>query len=235
MKQFAGFPARMDYAPVPMLFFTALLPEITDAAELKVTLHLFRILILKKGSPRYVTFGELAAEPALMTGLRDGEPPDRALHQALEKAVARRTVLHVRVRRGEAYEDLYLLNNAPGREVVEKVQSGEMRLPGLDATPVEAVTEPRPNIFTVYEENIGLLTPMIAEQMKEAEKLYPEQWITDAIKEAVNANKRSWRYISTLLERWATEGKHDGAYQRHSKETDPDKFVRGKYGHLFQR
>ena len=87
----------------------------------------------------------------------------------------------------------------------------------------------------MYEENIGLLTPMIAEELRDAEKTYPELWIKDAVKEAVNAGKRNWRYISAILERWATEGKSDGTHLRDFKKTDPDKFIKGKYGHAVKR
>jgi DnaD/phage-associated family protein len=79
-----------------------------------------------------------------------------------------------------------------------------------------------------------MLTPMIAEELREAEKLYPETWIRDAIKAAVNQNKRKWSYISAILERWSAEGRSDGTYQRDSK-TDPDKYIKGKYGHMVRR
>jgi len=36
-------------------------------------------------------------------------------------------------------------------------------------------------------------TYMIAEELKEAEKLYPARWIEEALKEAVMLNKRSWK------------------------------------------
>jgi hypothetical protein len=72
--------------------------------------------------------------------------------------------------------------------------------------------------------------------LREAERLYPETWIKDAIKEAVALNKRSWRYIAAILERWSTEGKGNGTYQRHSaQKTDPDKYIKGKYGHIVRR
>ncbi|MDP2920297.1 MAG: DnaD domain protein [Dehalococcoidia bacterium] len=238
MRKFGGFPLKTDYAPVPLAFFSTLLPEITDAAELKTTLFLFRILYLKKGFPRYITYRELAADAGLLFSLRPhGTVPGEALRRSMAAAVKRGTVLHLALTRNTGQEDIYLLNTVRDREALEKVKNGEIRLPGLELKPPagEILTEPAPNIFTKYEENIGLLTPLIAEQLKEAETLYPEQWIIDAFKEAVIANKRSWRYISHLLERWATEGKKDGTYQRDTKATDPDKFVKGKYGHLFQR
>jgi len=91
------------------------------------------------------------------------------------------------------------------------------------------------NIFVLYEQNIGIITPMIAEELQEAEKLYPPQWIGEAFKEAVTLNKRSWRYIARILERWASEGKDSGEHKRDIKKDGSDKYVKGKYGHLVQR
>ncbi|HUT96533.1 MAG TPA: DnaD domain protein, partial [Dehalococcoidales bacterium] len=92
-----------------------------------------------------------------------------------------------------------------------------------------------PDIFSLYEQNIGMLTPMIAEELRDALKVYPENWINDAIKEAVSNNKRKWSYISAILERWTTEGRDDGTYRGDSKKTDPDKYIKGKYGHMVGR
>ena len=91
------------------------------------------------------------------------------------------------------------------------------------------------NIFVLYEQNIGMITPMIAEELQEAEKLYPPGWIEEAFKEAVTLNKRSWRYIARILERWASEGKDSGEYKRDIKKDDPDKYIKGKYGHMVRR
>ena len=68
----------------------------------------------------------------------------------------------------------------------------------------------RPNVFVLYEQNIGMLTPMIAEELRDAEKHYPEDWIPEAFREAVELNKRSWRYVLRILERWRAEGKDAG-------------------------
>jgi DnaD/phage-associated family protein len=99
-----------------------------------------------------------------------------------------------------------------------------------------AGTSPQLNIFTLYEQNIGMLTPMIAEELKEAEKLYPSDWIGGAFREAVRLNKRSWKYIARILERWAAEGKSDGKPGRDlEKESGSAKYVRGRYGHMVRR
>ena len=57
----------------------------------------------------------------------------------------------------------------------------------------------RPNIFRLYEENIGPLTPLIAEMLRDAEKTYPADWIEEAFKIAVENNVRRWRYIEAIL------------------------------------
>ncbi len=239
MKQFSGFPARMEFTPVPNIFFSSLLPKIDDITELRTTLHIFRSIYGKRGHLRFTTYQELAHSKSLMTSLKEeGKSPDEALRNALEMAVNRGTILHVVLDRDGVSEDVYLLNTESDRQIVDKIQNGELRIPGLKAkeqtTAIE--TEPQPNVFALYEENIGMLTPLIADELREAEKLYPEDWFKDAIKEAVSLNKRSWRYISAILERWSTEGRGDGTSRRDSKKkTDPDKYIKGKYGHIVRR
>ena len=53
----------------------------------------------------------------------------------------------------------------------------------------------RPNVFRLYEENIGMLTPMVADELRAAEEEYPSGWVEAAIREAAAGNVRSWRYI----------------------------------------
>ena len=113
---------------------------------------------------------------------------------------------------------------------------GELELAGLKSTGRKYIPpEELPDIFTLYEENIGMLTPMVAEELREAEKLYPEEWIRDSVKEAVLNNKRNIKYILKILENWAAKGKGVGTYQRHTKKADPDKYVKGRYGHMVRR
>lgn len=237
MKQFSGFPAKMRFTPIPNLFFSRLLPEINDIAELKTTLHILCSLYGKRGYPRFTTYHELLSNKSLMSSLKEGEkPPEEVLGNALEMAVKRGTILHLVVDRGGTPEDVYFLNTESDRRAVAKIQNGELALAGLKAArqPQPGVDTEPPDIFTLYEQNVGMLTPMIAEWLKEAEKLYPEDWIRDAIKEAVSLNKRSWRYIDRILERWSAEGRGDGTYRGYSK-TGSDKYSKQKYGHIVKR
>ncbi len=238
MKQFKGFPARMQFTAIPNLFFSSLLPQIKDITELKTTLHIFWLLYGKKGYPRFVTFNELLGNKSLLNSLRDeGNKPEEALRSALRLAVGRGTVLHLAVDRDGKPEDIYFLNTDSDRKTVEKIRNGEFALAGLKAagqTKPDTDAGELPNIYTLYEQNIGMLTPMIAEELGEAEKLYPEEWIRDAIKEAVSLNKRNWRYIARILERWSAEGRDYGAYRGDSKK-GPDKYAGQKYGHMVER
>jgi len=135
---------------------------------------------------------------------------EETLRQTLDLAVEHGTLLHSTLNINGVLEDVYALT-ADSRQ------------------------SPAINIFTLYEQNIGMITPLIAEELKEAEKLYPPQWIEEAFKEAVTLNKRIWRYIARILERWASEGKDSGEYKRDIKKDGPDKYIKGKYGHLVKR
>ena len=238
MNRFDGFPARTEFTPVPNAFFSRLLPHITDIAELKITLHLFAMLYRKRGYPRFVTHRELLADPELVRGLGgEGTPAGEVLRRGLEMATERGTILRVALDREDEPDEAYFLNTPSDRRAAARIENGELAHSGLRTRrPVaDAGLEATPNIFALYEENIGMLTPMLADELREAEKLYPESWIKDAIREAVSLNKRSWRYVARILENWTNEGRADGTRQRDTGRTDPDKFIKGKYGHRVQR
>ena len=206
MKLFSGFPSgKVQVTPLPNLFFSELLPAIDDLAELKVTLHIFWLIANRKASaPRYVAASELRADRTLIQSLAacDAEPDD-ALTRALAAATERGTLLH----RAIDGDELYFLNNATGRRAFERSESAAGALPR--ESPLGTALVDRPNIFVLYEQNIGLLTPIISEELKEAEKEYPADWISDAFKIAVKQNKRSWAYIGGILKRMKTEGRGD--------------------------
>jgi len=233
MTRFKGFPARMDFTPVPNVFISRLMPHIEDIAELKVTLHLFSVIYRKRGSLRFVTRREILGDNTLVTGLKEeGETPEDTLQRGLDMAIGRGTVLRVALDLDEKPEEAYFLNTEADRRSIAQIQSGEISLPGINITKKKPGTEieETPNIFTLYEQNIGMLTPMIADELREAEQQYPVEWVRDAIKEAVSLNKRNWRYITRILEGWATKGRGD-----ETRKTDPNKFIKGKYGHMVQR
>ncbi len=235
MTQFQGFPSggKVQYTAIPNVFFSGLLPQIMDIAELKTILYIMAMLYTKKGYPRYIAYGELLENIALMQGVNSS--PEK-LHDALKMAVERGALLSLPVEKDSTSQEIYFLNDDSSRQAVGKIKNGELQLAKLKpsaAAPV--VAEPLPDIFTLYEQNIGMLTPMIADELSDAENLYPKDWIRDAIKEAVLHNKRNIRYITKILENWSVEGRSDGTYRQDTKKTDPDRFIKGKYGHVVRR
>lgn len=65
----------------------------------------------------------------------------------------------------------------------------------------------KPNIFTLYEQNIGPLTPMVAEILKADAETYPESWLREAMQEAVSRNIRNWKYVQAILKSWQEKGR----------------------------
>ena len=120
-----------------------------------------------------------------------------------------------------------MINSANGREVLERLHAGELDLLTDLGEDVQLQTE-RPTIFVLYEQNIGLLTPMIADELRDAERNFPTEWIAEAFREAVKANKRSWRYVLRILERWRVEGR--GAGSRVSALQQDAEALRRRYG-----
>jgi DnaD/phage-associated family protein len=210
---------------VPNPFFTELLPQIDHLGELKVTLYCFWRLALKEGNIRYVRRKELEADETLLNGLaehkRDRVP---ALADALERAVARGTLLHIEIESASGSEDLYFVNTPKGRAAVDGITKGEWRPTLDDETPVEVLVD-RPNVFTLYEQNIGPLTPMIADKLRDIESEYSPEWIEDAVREAVANNARSLRYIERILDSWKTQGKADRGKSRGNTEKNRRRYL----------
>lgn len=245
MKTFPGFPAgKVAHTPLPNLFFTELLPLIDDLAELKVTLHIFWRLYHMREYPRCVSHEQLAGDTTLLRSLNElGGSALDTLNDSLEQAVARGTLIKLVAKASQAAGEpgteatqppshpaiFYFPNTAQGRRAVERVRAGEVALPEAGLQPMEVAVElERPNIFVLYERNIGVLTPFIADQLRDAEEAYPAEWIEEAFHRAAEQNVRKWAYVRNILERWATEGRDDGTHRQVSRE-DPRRYFTGPY------
>jgi DnaD/phage-associated family protein len=104
-----------------------------------------------------------------------------------------------------------MLNTERNVATINRLVSGAETPPEtfwIDSSP-PVIQFDRPTVFRLYEQNIGPLTPLIAQQVIKATDLYPISWIEDAIGEAVAYNRRSWRYIARILENRAADGPPD--------------------------
>jgi len=247
---FAGFPPGAQATPIPSLFFTRLLPRLADAVELGLAAYVFYLLHRKKSYPRFFTSDELAAERDLALFLervrRDSSVPD----DAVDPAESRRALLErglrslaeagllvaVRAEGPDGVRDVYFLNTPTDRRAAERLRGGELKLPQWRPLPEAEPVEASRSIYALYEQNIGPLTPLVAEELREAEELYPQEWLRPAFERAASRNKRSWRYVEAILKRWAAEGPDYAQAGRDTESTArrPGQFS-GKYRDLVQR
>jgi len=212
MKTFKGFTDSESFTQLPDTFFHHLLNQIDNTEELKVTLYFLWRVEHMDG-----TFRALREEDFNTKEL--GLSADEA-RLGVEKAVQRGSML-----KAESGAQVYFLLNSPrGRAVVKEIENGTLNPEGAGST----VPFERPNIFRLYEENIGPLTPLIADALKDAEETYSAEWIAEAIDLAVRNNKRSWRYCEAILKRWKEEGRGE-KQDRRDPEKDRDKYIKGEY------
>ncbi len=163
-----------------------------------------------------------------------------ALEDALQRAVARQTFIRLDVeapvdsapesgagaQRAQRWEDWYFLNTVKGRQAAAMIRTGKLHDIAAVAPDEVRLRVERPNIFILYEQNVGMLTPLLADQLRDTEKNYPPDWIAEAFDIAVASNKRSLRYIQAILKRWETEGKNSGeTHERDSAESRRRKYT----------
>ena len=218
MTKFKGFTDSETFTQLPDGFFRQLLNEIDDAAELKVTLYCLWRVAHMDGTFR--TLSKMDFDVKELGLSADG------IKLGLDKAVKRGSLLKVQ-RDSVVY---FLINSLRGRAAVEAIESGKWN-------PKDAVSTPpieRPNIFRLYEENIGPLTPLIADMLKEAEGLYREEWFEEAFTIAVKNNKRNWRYVEAILKRWKEEGKN-GKKDQQNSEKDSGRYTDSQFSEFLKR
>ncbi len=215
MADFKGFTSTETFTQVPDSLFR-LMNEMDDGSELKVTLYVLWRIEHTQGRFRYICQSEIEEDGEFMRGL-----PAAELSAGLEKAVRRGTLLRVENESG----GFYVLNSPRGRVTAEALRNGQWR----ESASSTSSTPPRerPNIYKLYEENIGALTPLMADALKDAEKDYPAEWFAEAFGEAISRNKRNWKYIEAILKRWKESGREGKNRQDAGK--DPERYSKSQF------
>jgi DNA replication protein len=217
MQKFDGFAkGKQQTILLPERFFSDLLPLIDNLNALRLTLHCFWALHQREGEHRFLRHADLAGDAGLLALLGGQE----ALTTALDQIVAGGVLLAVRL--PAPSETIYFMNTEKGRLSVAALEVGHWQ-PGT-TTPIGQIFQ-QPNLFALYEQNIGPLTPMLADTLRDAEQTYPEAWLSDAIRAAVENNKRSWRYVQAILRRWEQEGRTDVGKST-DKDSAPNPYLR---------
>ena len=233
MTPLQGFPSgKAHLTPIPGDFFAELLPEIDHLGELKVTLYAFWRLDRMEGKFRFLKWSDFVKDTRFMKGMgRNLHTAEVNLGEALERAEGRGTLLRATIQLAEEEETFYFLNTPQGQAAVEAIRQGKWRPVDNPQATIELGME-RPNVFRLYEENIGPLTPMIADRLREAETTYPLEWLEDAIRIAVENNKRSWSYVEAILRSWQEKGRDE--QDRRDTEKDRRRYIEGEFSDIIK-
>lgn len=215
MSQFPGFTSSETFTQVPDSFLR-MMSEIEDVAELKVTLYAIWRIEHMEGNFRAMRENDFYGE-ALGLGVEE-------IRRGLRKALERQTLLQSE---NEA-DAFYFLNSPRGRLSADAFAKGQVK------PAASAYVPNKSNVFKLYEENIGPLTPLLADMLKEAEQLYPGAWFEEAFEIAVSRNVRNWKYIEAILTRWKENGKDE---RRDSQDSvkDAKRYTEGEFSDFFKR
>lgn len=214
-------PVTRRHASVPVAFLEDVAPAITSMEEMQVSLAVFRLVAGLEGEETPVAERMILRDAALRGSLRrDGiaGDADERIRQGVDLAVGRGTLLRFVAVRGSRETVWYYVNTPVNRATVASMQRGALAPPAIvwEGQSAPTINVDRPNAFRMYEQNIGPLTPLIADQISRAVEEYPGDWIEDAISEAVTYNRRSWRYILRILENWTATGRRESDFAGNS-------------------
>jgi DnaD/phage-associated family protein len=223
---FAGFQDnKKDFTGIPDQFFRELLQSIQDINEMKLVLYLLWSAYTQGDFSLAFSPKEILLDNHFIQGLGASEKGSELLVTDLLNKLARDNVI-IRVEENRNGNSSYYINSPRGRAAAELMQPGSLLKSNYQ--PKATLNSIKPNIFKLYEDNIGPLTPIIADTLKDALDTYPLEWIEEAIEIAVANNVRRWNYIKRILSRWQEEGR-DGTDRRNTQE-DHRRYLKGEYG-----
>jgi len=189
---------------VPWALFAEILPGIEDLAEYKVVLKVVQI-----GTERgqvMVSMNDLL-DPVVCRSLVPLTTPgsrEPRVRRAVEHAIANGSLLRL----SPAGQDtMLLLGTGANRNLVQRLVAGDSGArEALNLHDEQDISVYRGNVYALYEQHIGPLTPLIAEHVRDIERTYPRLWIEQAMATAVQQNRRSWRYVESVLTQWEETG-----------------------------
>lgn len=222
-ESFAGFSSEGQHTVIiSERLLSDLLLKIDNLTAMKLALYfLWRFSLMDTRFP-FLTQAQILEDEKFVQSLNAAQDPG-SVTAALEACTAQGVLLEVEFNQ----VGYYFLNSPAGRTAVAAIKDGRWR-PNLEnELPVEYLRD-RPTIYKLYEANIGPLTPMVADMLRDAENTYPVEWIEEAISIAVQNNKRSWRYAEAILRRWQEEGR-DERGNRKDSQTDRKRYTDGEY------
>ncbi|MYK25363.1 MAG: DnaD domain protein [Dehalococcoidia bacterium] len=214
---FEGFPGIGKATAIPNTFFSTVLPAMREPGDLLAFLWVARLVQEQQGDARFVTADQvwaLSAAASTFEALSDGR---ESLERGLAACVELGALLALDLAGSGQQETVYFVNNPASRRAVARARGGDLELrPGAIA--YEPQPARRPNIFHLYEEHVGTITPLVAERLLVAAEQYPQHLVESAFREAAERNVRNWKYIERMLQNWSEGNQHHEATGRDSVE-----------------
>lgn len=232
MAKPSGFPKGTRYTPIPNPLLGTLLTEIEDIAEFKIILRVTWMLAQTKGYNRFVTIEEIISDGIIrITAGKDSDRIVDVIKSSIQMAVHRDILVTRVLLKNRVPVRIYTLNDEASKVLFSRMEREGLLIEDDSVTDylhnvIEVEVPTRPNIYSLYEDNIGLLTPLLVDKLNDAERLYPDSWIRNAFEVAVSNNVRNWGYIEGTLRKWETEGKDDGKSRRHFEKVSLKEYVR---------
>ncbi|MQG73495.1 MAG: DnaD domain protein [SAR202 cluster bacterium] len=223
---------------VPAGYLDRLFGWIDDLSELQVILRILFLLRTERGFPPFV-MRKRVEEDQVLASVFESRVKDtrREISSVLDKAVAKGHLLDVILITSNGQEqELVLLNVEENNNFIRRSEQREIQVRGFGQVRLIGQRLPKyQDVFSLYEENIGVITPIVADELKDAETSYSYEVIADAIKEAAVRNKRSWRYVSAILRSWSQEGRQCGSDWRRAEKVSVAKVFKEPKGPLLSR
>jgi DnaD/phage-associated family protein len=226
MQPFMGFIDNETLSTrLPDQFVTQLLPTIDDLVELKITLYALWFIQKSGDEVNPITLKDLLSDSQFVSGFGDNLTEiKQQFIEGLEKALKRGSLIT-----NDSGNDIenarFFINSPRGRKAMAAISEP---ITSIEKKKTITDKDEKLNIFHLYEENFGTLTPMIAESLRDAENKFPPQWIREAMHIAVKNNVRRWRYVEAILNGWQEEG-HHGADKKDPGE-DIIRYAKERFG-----
>jgi DNA replication protein len=202
--------------PIEDALLGQLLVRVGDLSELKAVLHVVR-LAAQRASPLVPV--EALLIPAVVRSIAPATTPEPAperVQRSVDQAIADGLLLRITIHSAEGPRVHVLASTEANRALVDRLRSGDVGAEQQLGLPTgAALSVHRPNVFALYERHIGPLTPLVAEELRDAERSYPRSWIEEAIQLAVDYNRRNWRYVRSILRGWEERGSPDPLVRRY--------------------
>ena len=211
-----GFPLADDYGTtrVPNSVLGRVLAEVEDPRTLKLILRAIWLLERQRGYPRFISVEDLRGDRILAAVIND----DSIFSASLASAIARGVLLEVSVNSAQAL----MLNTESARRVSSdafaSIEMPDEDSDGWDSPTASALPS---DAFRAYEENIGVLSPMIRENILTALEDFTDEDIAYAVRIAVESESRSWSFVAGVLRRWLRDGvPHERSDGKTGRTTD---------------